>query len=171
MATRQCGFGFRLSGSVLLLVGLCLARGDSGVLAQSQSQSNYADQLSAMEKRFVAYGQDFLDFAKAASDAPGDELEIAADLQTVGGETADKLYAARTLMQIYSAMSCAEDRPIVRPFVERDLHYYSQQIEISIKEANLYIASTKRPGVAAEASRMRDDLREVKSALDSMKLR
>ena len=174
MATRGCGFGFRLSGSVSLLVVLCLVlpRGASGVLAQSQPQSNYADRLNAKEKRFVEYQKDFVDFAKAAvsSDAPALEYETAFELQTVAGETADRLHAARIFMEIYSKLSCEEDRARIAPVIEREFLLDSQQMELSIKEATVAISYMKRPGVAAEAVRMKDDLREARSSLDSIKL-
>jgi len=176
MPTRKFAFGHKPCGIVLLLAVLypVLARADSRVLAQSQPLSNYADPLKAKAKRFVEYGQDFVNFAKAASGTQGfeqlAEYEAATTLQSVAGETSDKLRAAITLLQVYSALSCEEDRSIVRRFVEREFRFYSQQIEISIDQVNFSIAYTKRPGVAAEAGRMRDDLREVKNTLDSMKL-
>ena len=43
-------------------------------------------------------------------------------------------------------------------------------MDTKIKVANIGIAHTKKPGVATEATHMRDDLREVQNRFDSIKL-
>jgi hypothetical protein len=45
--------------------------------------------------------------------------------------------------------------------IEREVGFYSRQMEPLVKAANAGVAHTKMPGVAAEGIRMRDDLREV----------
>jgi hypothetical protein len=59
----------------------------------------------------------------------------------------------------------------IRPQLEVQSRYYSVELDESITEVNDQISSTHRPDVAAEATRMRDDLRETKSILDSIDLR
>src|SRR5258708_38044069 len=100
-----------------------------------------------------------------------DEFEVAMNLEATSSTATDYLAAVGTLLEIYSDLSCEEDRAAIRPVIKREIGFYSMQIEPSINEANLSIAHTHMPGVAAEAIHMRDDLREVKSIFDSVELR
>lgn len=150
-----------------LLSAFALLKSDSPVFAQKESPSSY-DLLRAEVERFNNYGQDFLDFAKSSSDL---EWQYAMELQRISGETADRLDAASMLLKIDDALSCQEDREKIRPIIQSQIGYYRELTDQWIGGANVDIAATKQPGVAAEAARMRDDLREIKTILDSIKLR
>jgi hypothetical protein len=93
------------------------------------------------------------------------------NLEATSNTIADYMSAVGTLLEIYSDLSCEEDRIKIRVVVEKEVSYYAKQITPLVDGANLSIAHTRMPGVAAEGTRMRDDLREVKSILDSVKLR
>jgi hypothetical protein len=47
---------------------------------------------------------------------------------------------------------------------------YGKYIANQIKSTNLSLGATERPGVLAEATQMRDDLREVQNIFDSIRL-
>lgn len=53
--------------------------------------------------------------------------------------------------------------------IREEFSHYSKQIAIDIKEVNIDVGDTKKPGVAAEALRMQSDLRELQALLDSIK--
>ncbi|HLW54427.1 MAG TPA: hypothetical protein VKW06_16445 [Candidatus Angelobacter sp.] len=141
----------------------------SGVLTLSaQARSSTQSDLAAKEKRFIAYQSDFIDLAKPVQNS--DEFEYAYSLATIAGETADQVDAAFVLLQIYDAVSCKEDKAKISPLIRGQLATYSKYITLSIKSANLSLGATKRPGLVAEATQMRDDLREIKSIFDSIQL-
>jgi hypothetical protein len=153
-----------MRGRILLCLFFILLFQAEYVPAQITSQPNYVT-VHNWQKKFVQYQQDFLDFAK------GDEYQPSADLNQVAATTGDDLNSVGVLLEIYEVISCPQDRTPVREVIQRELTFYIKQVNIEIETANLDIANTQKPGVAAEASRMRDDLREVHVLFDSIKLR
>lgn len=170
METRNFEFGSNVACRVLLAIIVCTVvfRSDGVVSAQTGPQF-FGERaiVVAKLKRFAEYQQDFLHFAESGSGSTP-EYEVSTDLHTAASQTGDYLAAVQTLLEIYADLSCNEDRVRIRPVIERELGFYSKQIEPLIKQANLGIAHTTMPGVAAEGTRMRDDLRDVKSILDSI---
>jgi hypothetical protein len=158
---------FRWLGLLLFgIVSVMLIRGDS--VASAQKQPSY-QLLRAKVTRFLEYSKDFHDFAKSSLGAEP-EFGIAEDLYTVSSEAYDYFDAASTFVEIYDGLSCKEDRAQTQLLIDLQLAYYSHQTGVLIEEANLDIAHVEHPGIGAEASWMRDDLREAKSLLDSIKL-
>ena len=133
----------------------------------AQSPQSRADLLRGKQKRLLEYDEDFLDFAKSSSDR---EWRIAMELDTAAGRGSDQLDAAITLLEIYDSLSCKEDRARVKAYLQKELPLYGRFLEIDIKQVNFDISSTGKPGVAAEAARMRDDLREAVGILKSVKI-
>jgi hypothetical protein len=171
MARHVLGVRLKAASFLLLpatLLTLALSKSDYVVSAQTRPQS-FDKIVRAKHKHFIEYQQDFDHFAKSGIGT--DEYQYAMDLAKVAGETEQNLSAVNTLLEIYGDLSCEEDRANVRPVIERDLGYYSKMIDLSVEEANLTISQTHMPGVASEGTRMRDDLREVKTIFDSIKLR
>ena len=93
------------------------------------------------------------------------------ELSSTASQTGDYLNEVLALLNIYGNLSCKEDRERVRPVIEAELRQFSKSMELLTTQTNIGIAHTKMPGVAAEGSRMRDDLRQAKSTFDSIKLR
>jgi hypothetical protein len=137
--------------------------------AASAQSGRPTDQLTVAQsnKRFINYQKDFLEFSRAGS---ADEGQVALDLSTTASQAADYLNAVLTLLTIYDDLSCKEDRDRIRSVIDAEVRFYSKNFELLTREANLDIAQTKMPGVAAEGTRMRDDLRQAKSTFDSIKL-
>jgi hypothetical protein len=124
--------------------------------------------LAAEKNRFAAYQSDFLDFARPVTGT--NEFDYAQTLSTVAAETADQVDAVFVLLRIYDSMSCESDKAVVSSAIREQSATYGKFIGISIKTTNLALGVTKRPGVVAEATRMRDDLREIQSIFDSIPL-
>ena len=154
---RTLVFGF----ISLLLVGAAMGRVDEA-----------SDKLAAKERRFNEYSKNFLDFAEFSPKSDcGSERMMATDLQTVSSEAAEYVGSVHTLLTVYGQISNKEDRAAITFLLQQKFRaYYSPLIENLIKQTNLVISDTRRPGVAAEAMRMRDDLRETKDILDLIKL-
>jgi len=124
--------------------------------------------ISKLNKRFIEYSQDFIQFSRGTS---ADEGQVAMDLSTTASQAGDYLGAVLTLLTIYDDLSCKEDRDRIRPVIEAELRFYSKDMALLTKSANLSIGLIKMPGIAAEGTRMRDDLRQAESTFDSIKLR
>jgi len=113
-------------------------------------------------KQFIDYGQDFLDFAKNG------DFQASSDLAAIASTANSHASAASTLLQVYNDLSCPQDKGMLRTVIRREFSYYSKEVALEIKEAQLDISVTEKPGVAAEALRMKDDLRELQSLFDSV---
>lgn len=122
--------------------------------------------LDAKQKHLVVYAQDFLDFAEFShSDSP--EREVAYKLNKVAAENNDRVGAMIMLLEIYRTVQCKGDLVRIKRLLGLDFAKYSKNIDLDIESVNLQVPSTKRPGVEAEATRMRDDLNEIQSILHS----
>jgi hypothetical protein len=150
--------------SMLLVLCAFVFSGTGTVFAQAE-RSN----IIVKQKRFADYAGTFLRFAKVGAGSR-DEYEVASDLNAVASEIGSYLNAAGTLLEIYADLTCQEDRIKIRPLIEADLAFYRKQIELLVAETEINIAHTQMPGVAAEAVHMRDDSREVRTILDSIRL-
>jgi hypothetical protein len=153
----------------VVLSALFLSRFDASVSAQTV-QRPAQELLSAKEGEFLQFGQDFFDFAKSTRSTSPLESGAAEDLGTLSSETADQLHAAQILLQISGDLTSPEDRARVFPLVETELLRYSREIGLSVEEVNLDIGYLEGSGVSAEASRMRDSLRQVRDALGTIQV-
>jgi hypothetical protein len=148
---------------------LCIALlSPLSVSAQTGSDlRNYELRLSAQEDRFSGYTQDFADFMASGS---RDDFEAATGLNKIAVETFYHVHSVFILLKIYDALSVESEREFARSLIERELNFYSTQVDRSINEANINIAHTRIASVANEAIRMRDDLRDTKSIFDSIRV-
>lgn len=134
---------------------------------RTQTQSRI-DRLAAKQTQFRVYANDFLDFAKSAHDENGTfEHQIALDLNMVASEEADFVDAFSDLVELQDEMKCAQDRTAVSARVDNRAAYYRGLMQNQLKNVNIDLGYTKRPGVAAEALRLKDDLRETLEILQT----
>lgn len=140
---------------LLLLYGL-------SCLAQANLQT-----LSTKAKQFSDYAEDFLGFGKGENNSL--EHEISTELFTVALQNNERVNAVTALLTIHLGTLCPQDRSLVETVIRQELSHYSKQIAIDIKQVNVDVRDTKKPGVAAEALRMQADLRELQTLLDSTK--
>jgi hypothetical protein len=140
---------------LLLLYGL-------PCLAQANLQT-----LSAKAKQLSDYGEDFLGFGQGENNSL--EHEISTELFTVAFQNKERVSAATALLTIHLGTLCPQDRSLVETVIQQEFSRYSKQIAIDIKEVNIDVRDTKKPGVAAEALRMQGDLRDLQTLLDSTK--
>jgi hypothetical protein len=173
MAAKKISAVLRIS-AWLVLFGMPWAfappRYGGRILAQTRQEPNSA-RMDAAIKRFGSYGRDFLDFAKSSEgDSYSREWETAMSLHSVASEIYEHLSTASVLLDIYNDLTCPGDKARAKVRIESQLNFYGLMTNFSIEQANSDIATTRKPGVAAEAIRMRDDLREAKSLLEGVKL-
>ena len=120
-------------------------------------------------KRCANYSKDFIDFARSHVD--DSEFEGASKLSTLAGNTYDYISGAYTILQIYDLLSCEADRSKVKPLINIQINLYVSMIESAIVEINSNLAATKMPAIATSGIKFKEDLREVKSLLESIELR
>jgi hypothetical protein len=115
-------------------------------------------------EHFINYRKDFSTFETASKiDSP--DYDTARVLSEIAGVAIERIRSARTLLEIYSELTCPEDRAKVRPLIEKEFHDYKMLLEHSIDRVNLCLSYTQKPAITSEAIRMRDELREVESML------
>jgi hypothetical protein len=144
----------------------------TGAAAQSGrvTPSHMPTTLHVQEKQFLQYAQDFLDFAKSKNKSDDMEYQISYSLYNEAMLIHDRLEKYAVLFDIYGSMLCKGDKSIVGKSIGLELKFDRQQNDVSLEAINLGIADTKSPGVAAEAIRMREDLRKVQGVLSSLRL-
>jgi len=140
----------------------CLAAASGALQSQSRLLSDQESALALKEKNFHSYGHDFLDFAN------GEEYGPSAGLADTAWEVEGHISAAIALLDIYDKLSCPPDRAAARTIIRRQLAYYSKDVDSEIKISNMGIERTRKPGVAREASRMRDELRDLQELFNSI---
>jgi hypothetical protein len=134
----------------------------------AQTASHPEENFSTKVKHLTEYQKDFIQFAKLGSDSL--DHEVALELSSDASTAADYVGAVHTLLEIYADLSCEEDKTRIKPVIEKEIAYYSKQMEPLITMTNAGIAATQMPGVAVESIRMRDELRDTKGTFDSIKL-
>ena len=79
-------------------------------------------------------------------------------------------YSVALLLRVYSRISTSRDRDSVRPWIKETLKAHSSGLERSIEHVNYAVAQAQNQGVALTATRLRDNLREIKNLYDSITL-
>jgi hypothetical protein len=97
------------------------------------------------------------------------EHEISTELFTVALQNKERVSAVTALLTIHLGTLCPQDRSLVETVIQQELSRYSKQTAIDIKQVNIDVRDTKKPGVAAEGLRMQSDLRELQTLFDSVK--
>lgn len=152
-----------MSKTIITMIFLC-GFASAQTSGSTQSLLITADNL---QKRFLAYEQDFTDFAK---NKDGLEYDIPYNLGMDAGSMGERLDALSNLLVISSAMSCNEDRVQVDNLIRREVPYYQKLFDNSIKAVNLGLGFLHQPAVASEGTRMRDDIRAAGALLDDILL-
>jgi hypothetical protein len=171
MATQVFIFGYRRFYLALLLATLCailLPGAHFEISAQSGPKSN-EQQLLNSGQRILDFTKEFDDFVKTGDTAfENGKLD---DLRNLATNTSESLNKAASLVGIYEDLECEQDRVKVRPRIEANLRDYGKSLGLAIETANRRISNTRNPDVVGVAVRMRNDLRDAKTLLDSIKLR
>lgn len=133
-------------------------------LAFEADQGSQFAFLTRKQIKFGDYTKDFIEFSKSG------EYEPSSDLGQFAATSGDYAGAIGTLLEVHNELACSVDRAAVRPLIERVAAFYSKQLNRQIDGVNAGIAFTKKPGVAAEAIRLKDDMRDLQELFNSLKL-
>jgi hypothetical protein len=134
---------------------------------EASAQSSALTKSLALAKRFNQHERDFLDFAKLSRNNR-DEREISDSLAAIAGRTAEFLVATNALLEVYENISNSADRTRIQPLIKSEALRYSQGIEADMPLVNANLADTKLPAVAISGDRMKQDMRDAKTFLDSL---
>jgi len=126
------------------------------------------DLLDAKKKSFHDYDTDFIAYAKAAGS--GLESEIGSDLEENASHAEDYLEVLSSELFIYDHLRSEKDRAMTKPFLLAHISLYSRLLNNFAQETGNDISHTTNQSLAAEATRMREDLRAARDILDSIRL-
>jgi hypothetical protein len=132
---------------------------------------NAADDLDQTAARFSSYSDDLLTFATGArADSEHIEYDVAISLANEATLMSERLHSLSALLSSYNVLACKEDRAKMKPLLAREFTSYRDLFMNSVKVINFNMTYTHRPTVAAEAPRMRDDVRAMRVLLDMVTL-
>ncbi len=151
---------FAIIAIVLMTMGQSLA-------GQATKQTRW-DYLQTKNRRFIDYQNDFKTLMQSAQECR--EIISIADLYERAETAAYSCLAARTLLYIYDEAQCQKtERAIMWPLIKGDLEWYAGHLDNAINAVNSDLVSAKNPAVAASGTRMKDDLRELKTFFESVR--
>lgn len=139
--------------------------------ASSQGKDTSSIRLSLLNKgkTFIAYNGDFSSFRKSTRDSLL-EHSITVDFGTIGSRTVDRIFAIVDMLEIYDEITGKADRARVKSLLESKLKAHADNIDEDIEMVNINLGGTRMPAIAESGTRMKDDLRSLKSFLYSTKL-
>src|SRR6266404_742060 len=153
-------------GVLSVLVALVLS---GGAFGQSHSKS-VADRPGSRELYlqrqyllFTRHNTTFMDFAHNHIEQDL-TMEFAREASAASGHAS----AVGVLLTIYDQLSCRADRAMAWPLIKAELASYVALLDTSAKAVDHSVASyVKTPAVATAAARMKQDIGELKSFLES----
>jgi hypothetical protein len=139
-------------------------------LAQTKLRSTL-DRVVDYSSRMKNYADDFEGFQKAQAHSM-DKLEILTtdNLDMVAIQTFDFLMAVASLVTVYSNITKDADSRRAKPIIKKLFDYYAEQIGVNVGRVNYWLAYTKSPAMAASGTRLKEDLREIKTLIESIDL-
>lgn len=141
-----------------LLIVLVLLHGFSA------SAATPIEEFKKYHEKLINYQQDLLETGKNLTDF---ELHCWKEVYSIVSEYSEKLAHIRDLLLIESLIQSDADRQRVGLIIKFRLKAIHDRIENSVKMANIEIAGTKSPITAGIATKLRDDLREIRELLKS----
>ena len=126
-------------------------------------------ELHELASALLQSSSNLLSLAQAAN-ATNNTLEhgIASELSHVALDTSEVLDMVWRLSKLGEAMETRHDELLMRGFVRVLAESYRRATELSLKQINLGLADTERPGIAQEIRRMRDLVQRAQGLLRLM---
>lgn len=158
---RTSGFLSRLGFLALIgLIGLSASsipahRGEQRSLTQAPVQLTWDKKES-----FAVYSQDFARMAQAYGGTNDLQYEIAMELAAVAARAYERIDSAETIVMLYGGTACSPGRSGYRSAVITWLSTASNLARVDADDIQTNLAFVSKPGMAAEALKMKDDLQE-----------
>jgi hypothetical protein len=93
------------------------------------------------------------------------DRQITLFLQDGARDIRSDLQCLHELLLIQSLMDCESDKRQIEPLISTNVKYLAQKIDPTIKFINREIAAAQNQAVINTASKLKDDLRELKELL------
>jgi len=129
--------------------------------------SSDTDVLNAESKKFVDYARDFLAMETAYVDERLDS-DIAGTLYEVANHNTERSGLLGSLVSVYEGTDCSKRHGEYQALVDTEILTASKQVDLDIKAVQLGITDTAKPGLAAEALRMKNELQGLKEKLEQI---
>ena len=139
------------------------------VYAQQTKPDSDVDYIEAKMKRVWNHRRDLFEFA-GSNKRDIVEVNIALELVEIADAAHDNLDIIKTFIFIRNKMSCKNDKDVVEAMAQLQIDYYALQMGPKIDLVNLNLSRTKVPAIAVTGTQLKDDLREIKDRLQSIKL-
>jgi len=152
-------------GLIVTLIALP-ASSPAQVAPAEASAASRSDGL-LLRLRFQEYQSDFSDFAKSQRPL-SQEREISGDLSSIAERIGDYLESTTTLLQVYSSVSREADRVRIQPIIKSQVSEFVRKIETDLSLVNTELSDTKLPTVVGTGDRMKQDMQDAKTFLDSV---
>lgn len=152
-------------GLIVTLIALP-ASSPAQVAPREASAASRSDGL-LIRLRFQEYQGDFSDFAKSQRPLSQDR-EISGDLSSIAERIEDYLESTTTLLQVYSSVSREADRVRIQPIIKSQVSEFAKKIETDQSLVTTDLANTRLTTVVGTGGRMKQDMRDAKTFLDSV---
>jgi hypothetical protein len=164
MTMRKCDSVLRAIIWVISLTAITSFAFLANAVAAQVNQDSW-QHLLTMNQQFDNYKADFKQFFQTSRSSKNEDL---IDLQLVGtaDHTVVHLEYIQTIVVIYLKVASKQDRRAIWPLITDQMDTTKKRLEMQVETVNVCISSIRRPGVVAEAMRMRDDLRKVEEDLE-----
>jgi hypothetical protein len=135
--------------------------------AQQSNRQIQLDYLLTKHERFGNYLEDFnaLSYPEKYG-ADGDRATSLYDKAAMAGELANAMHG---LLLIDSQLSCETDHTKAWQVIKGGAEYYAKQVGIIIGMVNTRLEHIRLPALAATATQMKDDLRDLKGFFESLR--
>jgi len=130
--------------------------------------------------RTARYAADFAKFTYALDKRAAMEHTSAEKLSEISSEadgygksaseTSNYLSAAADLLSVYQVITRKADQLAAKPIIKSSIEQYIQSISSDIEIVNNELPNTTNPAIAASATALKQDLREIKTLLESIDL-
>ncbi len=138
-------------------------------VASAQSKPSGEESLYPKIQTFLNYQRDLNALVETQKNNYNfDELRHLINLQQEAVSTMTYLDAAQALLDVYDMVSCAPDRAKIRPMVKLQLSIYRRLMDSEMKQVNVVLSATHAQATAATATRMKDDMRDVKARFEAI---
>ena len=108
-----------------------------------------------------------LDLTDLAGYSKGLDQEAAFNLIGVAKAYTSRLDHLRDLVHIYSLISSKDDKQRIRAVITDRMEFIVKEIDISLKEVNLYLSRAESPAIISIGNQIKSDLREIQKMIAS----
>jgi hypothetical protein len=120
------------------------------------------ESITRSAKTILSRAEDILQIGRSLQ---GEEKGIAAKLADIGSNTNDAVFHIKDLLFIKSQVQNDADKRMIEGMIDSRAKEFTKIIDLDVKKINVEIAYAHNRALIDAASRLKDDLRELKELL------